>query len=41
MRLTVGSDLKYRVVERGAKPLLFEPEIDWAKFSEPNIIHAY
>jgi hypothetical protein len=41
MRLTVGSDLKWRVEERSAKPLLFEPEIDWTAFAEPNIIHAY
>ena len=41
MRLVVGSDLKHQIVEGGARLLLFEPEVDWATFAEPNITHAY
>ena len=41
MRLVVGSDLKYQILAGGSKPMLFEPEIDWATFDEPNITHAY
>jgi len=41
MRLTVGSDLKHQITNAGARPLLFEPAIDWATFAEPNIIYAY
>ncbi len=41
MRFTVGSDLKSQVAAGSPEPLLFEPEIDWATFTEPNIIHAY
>jgi hypothetical protein len=41
MRFTVCSDLKHQITDGSARPLLFEPAIDWAKFAEPNIIHAY
>jgi hypothetical protein len=41
MRFTVGSDLKHQIADGSARPLLFEPGIDWATFAEPNIIHAY
>jgi hypothetical protein len=41
MRIEIDSELKCRVVEEGAEPLMFEPSINWATFQEPNIIHAY
>jgi len=41
MRITIGSNLKYQIDKGSVKPLLFEPEIDWTTFAEPNIIHAY
>jgi hypothetical protein len=41
MRLVVGSNLSNRTVAGGAKPLIFEPEVDWSNFTEPNIIHSY
>ncbi|MEK6406065.1 MAG: hypothetical protein AABN34_03785 [Acidobacteriota bacterium] len=41
MRLTIGSDLRHQAADENATPLVFEPEIDWARFIEPNIIHAY
>jgi hypothetical protein len=41
MRLTIGSDLKQQIADKRARPLLFEPEIDWERFVERNIIHAY
>jgi hypothetical protein len=41
MNLDLDSELKYRVREEGARPLMFEPEVDWETFDEPNIIHAY
>ena len=41
MRLVVGSNRKSQIVPRGANPLIFEPEVDWANFVEPNIIYAY
>ena len=41
MRLIAGSDLKHQIADGSARPLLFEPEIDWATFAEPNITQAY
>jgi hypothetical protein len=41
MRFVLGSDLKHQIFGGSTRPLLFEPEIDWATFSEPNITHAY
>jgi hypothetical protein len=41
MHITVDSELRYRVNEEGAEPLVFQPYINWETFTEPNIIHAY
>jgi hypothetical protein len=41
MHLTVASDLSYEVHDPGAEPLVFEPEVDWASLTDPNIIHCY
>ena len=41
MRLTVDSDLRWSLQDSDAEPLVFEPQIDWETFSEPNITHAY
>jgi hypothetical protein len=41
MSLTIGSDLRREIADGCATPLLFEPEIDWGRFVERNIIHAY
>ncbi len=41
MRIVVDSELKYRVEEGPPELLVFEPRVDWVKFSEPNIIDAY
>jgi hypothetical protein len=30
-----------QVLERGASPLLFEPQIDWERFRKPNIIDDF
>lgn len=41
MRIEVDSELRCRVEDAGAEPLVFQPQINWATFSEPNIIAAY
>ena len=41
LHLTVDSGLNWSVKEPAAQPLLFEPEVDWQHFTEPNIIDAY
>lgn len=39
--LTVTSDLRILVRTEGAVPLVFEPEVNWRQFGEPNILNAY
>jgi len=39
--MEVDEQLQFRVLSLGASPLLFEPDIDWAKFRGANIIHDY
>jgi hypothetical protein len=41
MRLVVDSDLNSRIVEGNRTLLVFEPDIDWSKFKDPNIIDGY
>ena len=41
LHLTVDSDLRWSVGEDDAKPLVFEPQVDWQQFTAPNIIHDY
>ena len=40
-RVTVDNEMRATVDEATAKPLIFEPQMDWQTFREPNIIHAY
>lgn len=39
--MEVDEHLRFRVVSRGALPLIFEPDIDWGTFHGANIIHDY
>ena len=41
MRIELDNKLRRRAYDEGAEPLVFTPNIDWATFTEPNIIHAY
>ena len=41
MKFIVDNDLDYRILEGGLAPLVFEPEIDWSRFKDPNIIDGY
>jgi hypothetical protein len=41
MHIDIDSEMKYRVREKNARPLMFEPRVDWETFEEPNILHAY
>jgi hypothetical protein len=41
LEFNVTSDLRIDLKTIGAKPLVFEPEIDWPDFTEPNILDAY
>ena len=41
MRFAIDHELNHSVLEGGSEPLVFEPDIDWDVFSDPNIIHGY
>lgn len=41
IRLAVDSRLKVHVREGGSAPLVFEPDVDWAVFTDPSIIDGY
>jgi len=41
LHLTLDSELQYSVKDPGATPLVFVPDVDWAHFTGPNIIHAF
>jgi hypothetical protein len=41
IEIVVDSDLNYRIVEQGRTPLVFEPDVDWSRFKDPNIIDGY
>lgn len=39
--ITMDSQLRFQLAQSEASPLIFAPDVDWANFTEPNIIHAY
>ena len=41
LEMRITSDLKIDVHTRGADPLVFEPDVEWARFRGPNILDAY
>ena len=41
MHLEIDSELNYRVREQGADPIVFVPEVDFAKLTDPSITDAF
>lgn len=41
MELVIDSDLEYRIRKGGPAPLVFEPNVDWSRFHDPNILDGY
>jgi hypothetical protein len=41
MEIVVDSKLNYRIVKGDRSPLVFEPDVDWSRFKDPNIIDGY
>lgn len=41
LAMTVDSEMSYEVHSPGANPLVFQPQINWKTFTDPNIIDAY
>jgi hypothetical protein len=41
LRIAVDSDMNISILNDGTKPVVFMPDVDWSRFSEPTIINAY
>jgi hypothetical protein len=41
IHLTIDDDLNFRVAEKGAKPLVFVPLLNLAKFEDASIIDGF
>jgi len=41
MVLVVDSGLNCCIERGGPNPLVFEPDVDWSTFPDPNIIDGY
>jgi hypothetical protein len=41
VHIRLDSDGKWSVKQKDAPILVFEPEVDWATFSQPNIIDDF
>ena len=41
LTLVVTTEGDVEVREKGASPLLFEPEIDWQRFEKPHILDDF
>lgn len=41
LHIVLDSQMRSRVKEAAAAPLVFEPHVDWRTFREPNIIYGY
>jgi hypothetical protein len=41
IRVDVDQDLRWEGPDPGLRPLIMEPSVDWSRFGEPSILHAY
>jgi hypothetical protein len=41
IRIGIDSELAYRVLEGGADPLVYVPQVDLGKLGEPSIIDGF
>ncbi len=42
IRIEIDEELGWRAPGAALEsPLVFEPAVDWSRFAEPNILHAY
>ncbi len=41
LHLEVTDDLRMRVLDEGARPMVFAPMVDFAKLGDPSIIDAF
>ncbi len=41
IKVVIDSDLNYRILTGSPSLLVFEPDVDWNRFQEPNILNGY
>ena len=41
IQMVIDSDLGFHVLTSESDPYVFQPHLDWSRFSAPNIIHDY
>ncbi|MEE9168234.1 MAG: hypothetical protein V3U73_00630 [bacterium] len=41
LHIEIDCEMKYRVVEEGADPLVFMPFVNFSKLTDPSIIDAF
>ena len=41
MRIEIGSELNYRVLDEGANPIVYLPMVDFETLEDPSIIDAF
>jgi hypothetical protein len=41
LNIEMDSDLNYQVLEKGAKPVVFAPMVDFGRLEDPSIIDAF
>jgi hypothetical protein len=41
IHIEVDQDLRWEASGAGLRPLIMEPSVDWSRFGEPSILHAY
>jgi hypothetical protein len=41
LTIRLDSKMNFQITPEEAEPLVFSPQIDWASFSEPNIIRSF
>ena len=41
IQIEIDSELNYRVMEKGAEPLVYVPMVDLQKLEEPSIIDSF
>jgi hypothetical protein len=41
IHIELDSELRYRVAEEDAEPLVFSPQVDFDKLTDPSIIDAF
>ncbi|HET7824215.1 MAG TPA: hypothetical protein VFK90_02735 [Anaeromyxobacter sp.] len=41
IRIDVDQELRWKASGADLRPLIFEPSVDWSRFAEPSILHAY